>query len=145
MIDSILVICVGNVCRSPVGATLLKAELPNVTVKSAGLKAVVGSSADDTMQELVARRGLNLKTHRACQFNVDDMRKYDLLLVMENDMRRSILRANPTLCGKVKLFGQWLNDEREIIDPHNKSRDLYEIVYQRLENAAQSWKHVFTH
>ncbi|RMH62958.1 MAG: low molecular weight phosphotyrosine protein phosphatase, partial [Zetaproteobacteria bacterium] len=47
MFDSILVVCVGNICRSPMAEALLKARAPaKVRVSSAGIGALVGSPAD---------------------------------------------------------------------------------------------------
>ncbi|MFA9231998.1 MAG: protein tyrosine phosphatase, partial [Microgenomates group bacterium] len=46
MFNSILVVCVGNICRSPVGERVLQAALPNLIVSSAGVAALVGNPAD---------------------------------------------------------------------------------------------------
>lgn len=143
MVSSILVICMGNICRSPVGERLLKKALPEMRIASAGLNAVVGAPASDTMQTLAVERGLDLRDHRARQLSASDVADYELWLVMESDIRRELLRGNPALCGKVKLFGQWLPDDREITDPWTKSPEFHTAVFRRLEDASRSWKDVF--
>ena len=44
--DNILVVCVGNICRSPIAEAALTQQYPNKTIDSAGLSAVVGNGAD---------------------------------------------------------------------------------------------------
>ena len=46
LIKSVLVVCIGNICRSPVGERVLQAELPDMVVASAGLGALIGYRAD---------------------------------------------------------------------------------------------------
>ena len=57
MFDNILVVCHGNVCRSPVGEALLKKLLPHRNIQSAGLGALVGRNADTTAVELARQEG----------------------------------------------------------------------------------------
>ncbi|UYU31616.1 arsenate reductase/protein-tyrosine-phosphatase family protein [Siccibacter colletis] len=143
MIRSVQVICIGNLCRSPVAALLLKQAVPALNVSSAGLEAVTGAPADDVMQSLAAEQGLDLSGHRATLFSLAQAAHYDLLLVMESSMRQRLLRADPTLCGKIKLFGQWLAGDREIADPYKKSREFNITIFQRIEDAAFTWKEIF--
>ncbi|MEW5290086.1 protein tyrosine phosphatase [Erwinia papayae] len=138
MINSILVVCVGNICRSPTGERMLKAALPNKKVASAGLHAVVDHPADDTASSVASEHGLSLEGHVARQLTSAMCRDYDLLLVMEKGHIDQINRINPSVRGKTMLFGHWLN-QQEIADPYKKSRDAYEAVYVLLENAAQKW------
>ncbi|EXU75234.1 protein-tyrosine-phosphatase [Erwinia mallotivora] len=138
MINSILVVCVGNICRSPTGERMLKAALPNKKVASAGLHAVVDHPADDTASSVASEHDLSLEGHVARQLTSAMCRDYDLLLVMEKGHIDQINRINPSVRGKTMLFGHWLN-QQEIADPYKKSRDAYEAVYVLLENAAQKW------
>jgi protein-tyrosine phosphatase len=67
VIKSILVVCIGNICRSPVAERVLQAALPGITVTSAGLGALVGHSADATATEVAAARGFTLRIHAVMQ------------------------------------------------------------------------------
>lgn len=138
MINSILVVCIGNICRSPTGEQLLKAALPDIKVASAGLHAVVDHAADDTASSVASEHGVSLDGHVARQLTSSMCRDYDLLLVMEKQHIDLVNRINPSVRGKTMLFGHWLN-QQEIADPYKKSRDAYEAVYGLLENAAQKW------
>lgn len=138
MINSILVVCVGNICRSPTGERLLKAALPDKKVVSAGLGALVGKAADGTASSVADEHGVSLEGHVAQQLTSDMCQEYDLILVMEKKHVNSVSRINPSVHGKTMLFGHWLN-QLEIADPYKKSRDAFEAVYGTLENAAQKW------
>ncbi|MGE9549653.1 protein tyrosine phosphatase [Erwinia amylovora] len=138
MINSILVVCVGNICRSPTGERLLKTALPGKQVASAGLSAMVDHAADNTASSVASEHGLSLDGHVARQLTSGMCRDYDLLLVMEKKHVDLVNRINPSVRGKTMLFGHWLN-QQEIADPYKKSRDAYEATYGLLENAAQKW------
>ncbi|MFU9138941.1 protein tyrosine phosphatase [Erwinia tasmaniensis] len=138
MINSILVVCVGNICRSPTGERLLKASLPDKKIASAGLSAMTGYAADGTASSVASEHGLSLDGHVAQQLTSGMCRDYDLILVMEKRQVDQVNRINPSVRGKTMLFGHWLN-QQEIADPYKKSREAFEAVYGLLENAAQKW------
>lgn len=138
MINSILVVCIGNICRSPTGERLLKCAMPDKEIASAGLKAMVGSPADETASSVAAEQGVSLQEHVAQQLTSDMCRDNDLILVMEKKHIDLVCRINPSVRGKTMLFGHWVN-QQEIADPYKKSRDAFEAVYGVLENAAQKW------
>ncbi|EHD22423.1 MULTISPECIES: protein-tyrosine-phosphatase [Brenneria] len=138
MFDSILVVCVGNICRSPTGERLLKQALPAKQVSSAGLGALVGKPADATASEVASQHGLSLAGHCAQQLTSALCRQYDLILVMEKGHIDAVCRIAPEVRGKTMLFGHWLN-QQEIADPYRKSREAFEFVYSQLEQSAQKW------
>ncbi|MGB9096412.1 protein tyrosine phosphatase [Erwinia sp.] len=138
MINSILVVCVGNICRSPTGERLLKSSLPDKKIASAGLGAMVGEAADGTASSVADQHGVSLDGHVAQQLTSGMCRDYDLILVMEKKHVDLVNRINPSVRGKTMLFGHWLN-QQEIADPYKKSREAFEAVYGILENAAQKW------
>ncbi|MDU4273771.1 MAG: low molecular weight protein-tyrosine-phosphatase Wzb [Enterobacter asburiae] len=124
MFNKILVVCVGNICRSPTAERLLKHYQPELTVDSAGLGALVGKGADE---RAMARQ----VTGRMC-------REYDLILTMEKRHIHALCDIAPEMRGKVMLFGHWDN-EREIPDPYRKSHEAFEAVYTLLDQSAQQW------
>ncbi len=138
MFDSILVICTGNICRSPIGERLLRNALPRKKIDSAGVGALVNHEADSSATRVAERHGLSLDGHRGTQFTSSLARQYDLLLVMEHTHLEQISRIAPEARGKTMLFGHWL-DGREIPDPYRKSDEAFESVYQLIEQASQRW------
>ncbi|ALR77329.1 low molecular weight protein-tyrosine-phosphatase Wzb [[Enterobacter] lignolyticus] len=138
MFNKILVVCVGNICRSPTAERLLKNYLPSLTVESAGLGALVGKSADDSAMRVAAIHNLSLEGHCARQVSKTMCREYDLILTMEKRHIARLCELAPEMRGKVMLFGHW-DDEREIPDPYRKSRDAFEAVYHLLDQSALRW------
>lgn len=135
---SVLVVCVGNICRSPAGERLLQAALPEVEVGSAGLGAVVGAPADPTMAQAAAERGLSLEGHVARQFDADLGGRYELILAMEPGHRDEIRRLNPQLSGRTLLFDQWRGG-RGIADPHREPIEAHRRALDEIAAAAEDW------
>jgi protein-tyrosine phosphatase len=138
MFNTILVVCVGNICRSPVGERLLRQALPELEVTSAGIQALVGKPADKTASEVAAAHGLSLHGHSARQFTAALGAGHDLILVMEPGHKREISRMAPQLAGRVMLFDKWTG-EKGIADPYLRSTEFHEKTFAALSDAAQGW------
>lgn len=140
MFKRILVVCVGNICRSPTGERLLRQQLPDLNIDSAGLSALVGHAADDMAQRVAQQHGLDLGGHAARQLTADLCSNYDLILVMEQGHIEMVCRIEPKARSKTMLFGQWLTDStKNVPDPYRQSNDIFELVYQQLYRAADLW------
>lgn len=140
MFDSILVVCTGNICRSPIGERLLRQQLPGKRITSAGIFGLEGSPADLSAQDVAWHHGISLEGHRARKLTRQLMRESDLILVMELAHLRFISAMAPELRGKSLLFGQWL-EQQEIPDPYRKSREAFDYVFGLLGKASQEWAH----
>lgn len=138
MFDSILIVCVGNICRSPIGERLFSMQLPGKNISSAGIKAVVGAGADKMAQLVAEEHGLSLKGHVARQLTADICRSHDLILVMERAHIEAVSHINPESRGKVMLLGHWVN-QQEIADPFRTSREYFEAVYTLIASSTQKW------
>ncbi|WP_227318920.1 low molecular weight protein-tyrosine-phosphatase Wzb [Cedecea davisae] len=138
MFNKILVVCVGNICRSPTAERLLKQYQPGLSVSSAGLGALVGKGADTGAVEVAGRHNLSLEGHLARQVSGRLCREQDLILAMEKRHITALCEMAPEMRGKVMLFGHW-DAGREIPDPYRKSRDAFEAVYSMLDLSAQKW------
>lgn len=140
MIQKILVVCVGNICRSPMAEALLKNALrgeEKITVESAGLGALVGYPADDCALELMHERGLDISAHRARQIHPDMVRQADLVLVMEAGHKKAIDEADATARGKVYRLGEWQN--RDIDDPYKQSKSAFVEALDDIQEGVASW------
>ncbi|HBR1047238.1 TPA: protein tyrosine phosphatase [Klebsiella pneumoniae] len=138
MFDSILVVCTGNICRSPIGERLLRDLLPDKKIDSAGTGAMVGHSADPEAIKIAERHGLSLDGHVGCQFTARMALQYDLILVMEKVHFEQIGKVAPEARGKTMLFGHWKN-QRDIPDPYRKSEEAFASVYDLIEQASKCW------
>ncbi len=140
MFKKILVVCVGNICRSPIGERLLKRELgASVEVSSAGLGALAGKPADPNSILVSSERDLDLSGHVARQISNNDLQWADLILVMEQEHIAHITKMAPQVRGKTKLLGNWL-DGQEIPDPYRKSKEAFEYCYNLIEKSVLAWK-----
>lgn len=138
MFDSILVVCTGNICRSPIGERILRRALPNKKIDSAGTSALVDHAADESAAKIAEFHGVSLEGHKGKQFTASLARQYDLILVMEKYHLDHIGRIAPEARGKTMLFGQWLS-QRDIPDPYRKSDEAFASVYQLIEQASLHW------
>ncbi|MEP8644478.1 protein tyrosine phosphatase [Enterobacter cloacae complex sp. SHL012] len=138
MFNSILVVCTGNICRSPMGERLLRQQLPGRQVTSAGIFGLEGCPADAAAQAVAWRHGISLEGHVARKVTRSLLQKSDLILVMEPKHLRFIATMAPENRGKSLLFGQWL-ETKDIPDPYHKSREAFEYVFNQLGKASQEW------
>ncbi|MCU6679493.1 arsenate reductase/protein-tyrosine-phosphatase family protein [Leclercia tamurae] len=143
MIQSILVVCTGNICRSPLGERLLQQQLPALSIASAGICGLAGHPADRHAQQIAATYGVSLADHVARRLTVPMMREYDLILAMESEQINRISLIAPEARGKALLFGQWLR-EREIPDPYGKGMEAFEYVFRLLGEASLEWTNRLT-
>lgn len=138
MISSVLVVCVGNVCRSPLGERILAAAAPHLQVTSAGVGALVGAGADAMMSEVAAANGVSLAGHIARGFDAMDAAEKDLILVMAPEHKRDIISFGAHLRGRIMLFGQWTTGAG-IPDPYRKPRSMHIHVFKQIDAAAHAW------
>lgn len=101
-IFSILFVCTGNICRSPMAERLLLARLAasggrRVTIASAGTRAVVGWPMDDAAATVLRELGGSAEGHVARQLTAEMLGSTDLVLTASADHRARILRETPAL------------------------------------------------
>lgn len=141
-VNKILVVCVGNICRSPVGERYLAKYLgernSNIVVSSAGIGALVGHAADEVAARISQNHGLSLEGHVARQFTREIGQDMDLILVLEPGHRREIVKQAPMLSGRVMLLDHW-EGGKGIADPYRQSEEFHEIVHAQISKSALSW------
>lgn len=138
MFDKILVVCTGNICRSPMAERRLRQLLPDKEIDSVGVKALVDHPADETAVQTARAYDVELDGHKARQFTQQIGRQYDLILVMERRQIEYVTSVATECRGKTMLLGHWL-DQREIPDPYLHSQEAFNFVYQLIDRACQSW------
>ncbi|VEI57207.1 low molecular weight protein-tyrosine-phosphatase AmsI [Pasteurella multocida] len=144
MFENILVVCMGNICRSPVGEKLLQHYFPEKKIISAGIVAeesgLVGKTADPQMIQIAKQSNLDISSHLAQQLTTIHCNQAELILVMDKGQIELVHQLCPASIGKVMLFGHWLIPQLEIPDPYKKDISIYDSVYKKLELAAYHWK-----
>lgn len=142
MFHNILVVCIGNICRSPMAEALLKNAISGIngnecSVASAGISALVGHKADEKASQLMMAKGLDISPHRACQLNKQMIRKADLVLVMELAHKTEIEIKEPSAKGKVFRLGEWGN--YDIPDPYQSDIKIFESVLVQIDQGVSQW------
>lgn len=135
----ILTLCVGNICRSPIAQALLAREFPQLSVRSAGLSAMVGKPADALACEIAATHGLDIHQHRAQQVSALLCQQSDLILVMEQAHKDWLEQLYPQVRGKTFRLGQL--GQFEISDPYRKPIQAFETAYEAIFRGVTDWSH----
>ena len=140
MIRHILVVCIGNICRSPMAEALLRNALrgqEGFSVESAGLGALADEPATEHAVALMSERGIDISSHRARQLQPELVNKADLILVMESGHKKAIETADVTVRGKVFRLGE--TSDRDIADPYRRSRAVFEEVLEDIDEGIADW------
>jgi protein-tyrosine phosphatase len=129
----ILMVCTGNICRSPMAEGLLRHLLPQevktqVSVRSAGTQGLHGHQAAEFALQAMTQWGIDISAHRARLLTRDLVRQADLILAMEQ-AHLEVVRGM-SLFGKpnarlLTYFGPY-NLEPEIADPYGYPLTAYE-------------------
>ena len=134
----ILVVCTGNICRSPTGEYLLKKELgEGFEVMSAGLGALVDHPAHEISQKIALEHGIDMSAHRARQINLDILKWADLVLVMENGHKNELLRRYPALGDKVHRYGE--AQQVDIPDPYRRPESAFVLAWNFISKLTPYW------
>lgn len=139
-VTSILVVCIGNICRSPMAEILLQQALGHaVSVRSAGLGALVGQGADPHAMALMAERGLDLSAHRARQITQALVSAHELILVMTQRQKDALEREFPSARGRVFRLCHWQQPAQDVADPYQQDRAAFEQALHRIDLGVADW------
>ena len=137
----ILMVCLGNICRSPLAEGILKSKLSeNFVVDSAGTANYhIGSSPDERSVAVAKKHGLDISKLKGRQFNITDFDTFDFIYVMDESNYQNVVKLarNAEDIAKVKLILNEVygNKNYEVPDPYYGGDDGFENVYQMLDEA----------
>ncbi|MFC6204947.1 low molecular weight protein-tyrosine-phosphatase [Psychrobacter urativorans] len=135
--DNILVVCVGNICRSPILEALLKQQYPNKHVESAGLSAVVGNGVDPKSQQVMTPYNIDMSDHIAKQIDEKLVKKADLIFTMSDGQTKWIEERWPHCRGKTFKIGHW--NDKDIADPYRHELALFEVARKDIVESLKPW------
>jgi protein-tyrosine phosphatase len=148
----VLVICTGNICRSPMGEAFLRGHLAarglsHVSVSSAGTHAQVGRGALPAALDACAGVGQGsadreLLAHTARQIDIVMARESDLILCATSEHREHLLAWWPDLGSeRVRLFNEAIAGEApvDVDDPYGWDRDVFQLAARVIDRAMAAW------
>ena len=138
IINSVLTVCVGNVCRSPVAEAFVRHFCPQLHVASAGFNAPDGRGASSLMVEFSANDGVDIRDHRASRLSSVDADKFDLILVMEQAHLKEMAMRKPHLRARTMLMTQWVGGH-DLADPIKEDAAFNKRIYDEIKQAARAW------
>jgi protein-tyrosine phosphatase len=145
MFSSILMTCVGNVCRSPMAAALLSDRAArrglDIRIASAGIAALIGAPADPVAVELMRARSLDLAAHRARQLTPQMISEYELVIVMEAAHLKDLEARFPAARGRVHRLGRF--GGFDVPDPFQRGREAFERSLALIERGIGAFEKAF--
>jgi protein-tyrosine phosphatase len=135
---NILVVCEGNICRSPMAEGLLvSAALPQMQVRSAGLAVLSGMPPDETAVQLMRVRNVDITKHRATQLTREMCSQADLVLVMSTEQRKRLEERYPFACGRTFRLGDY--SKRDIPDPYRQPEWAFRESLELIDQGVREW------
>lgn len=136
----ILMVCLGNICRSPLAEGILSSKLPNdiFLVDSAGTgNWHVGKNPDTRSISTAKKNGIDISNQKARQFKVTDFDEFDYIFAMDNSNYNDIitLTKNESQKQKVSLILNELfpDDNVDVPDPYYGLQNGFDMVFSMLD------------
>ena len=134
-------VCLGNICRSPLAEGILKSKLTNsnVVVDSAGTGAWhAGNLPDKRSIKVAEKNGIDITDQRARQITKDDLQLFDVIYAMDQNNYDNIILMCQSSAEKSKvklILNEISSTNPEVPDPYYGGGDGFENVYQMLDLA----------
>ncbi|MEO5758163.1 MAG: low molecular weight protein-tyrosine-phosphatase [Mesorhizobium sp.] len=146
-VKSILFVCLGNICRSPLAEGVFRAVLAErvldrgILLDSAGTGGWhAGSAPDPRSIAIAARHGVDISGQKARKVVADDFSRFDLILGMDRANVRDLMEIAPAAQrGRVQLFLECAEGKiRDVPDPYYDGAEAFTSVYRMVREASEA-------
>lgn len=137
-------VCLGNICRSPLAEGILQSKVDSDTVfvDSAGTAGYhVGNPPDKRSIAVAQKHGLDIRNQKCRKFSMQDFSEFDYIYVMDRSNFSDVasLASNQEETNKVKLLLSEVElGIKEVPDPYYGGDDGFENVYQMIDKACEA-------
>ncbi len=137
---TMLFVCTGNTCRSPMAERLMADRCKNLsgwTFSSAGLFARDGAPPSELAVKVLNESGIDLSTHRARLLTPQLIREADVIITLTGAHRDLILEADPAAAGKTRTLHSYGSEkpDADVMDPFSGAIDTYRITRDEISSA----------
>ena len=146
MTTKVLMVCLGNICRSPLAEGILRSKLPShFVVDSAGTGHWhIGNPPDPRSIKIANEKGIDISVLKGRQFSKQDFSDFDYIYVMDNQNYKDVLAlaSNENEKEKVQLILNELfpGENVDVPDPYYGLQDGFTRVYDMLDEACEMIK-----
>lgn len=140
----ILMVCLGNICRSPLAEGILKFKVSpqKVFVDSAGTAGYhIGETPDSRSIDVAKKHGINISNQMSRKFEVEDFDAFDLIYAMDYENYLDIIKKsrNDYDKNKVKMILNELhpNSDKSVPDPYYGGNQGFNDVYKMLDTVCE--------
>ncbi|MEO8933012.1 MAG: low molecular weight protein-tyrosine-phosphatase [Xanthomarina sp.] len=140
----ILMVCLGNICRSPLAEGILRSKLPsnNFIIDSAGTGNYhIGNPPDPRSIKVAKKYGLDISNQKGRQFSVSDFDIFDYIYVMDGSNYQNVIRLarNDQDIQKVKIILNeiYKDQNHDVPDPYTGGLQGFESTYKILDEVCQ--------
>lgn len=140
-IQRLLILCYGNICRSPFTEVMAQRQFPHVHVSSAGFHPTTGRASPPHLQLCANSMGIDLSGHRSRSISREEVESADAILLMDSTNFADFRRRFPHHTEKVLFLGMFLSPAQEIRDPYGASVEQTVRILNQIAQAIQNLGH----
>ena len=135
----ILMVCLGNICRSPLAEGIMRSKLTKeYYIDSAGTGGWhAGEAPDKRSIQTAQNHGIDISKQRARKFSITDFDTFDVIFVMDQSNYKDVINLAPNEAAKFKVQ-LLLDNSKEVPDPYYGTLEDFEQVYQLLNQACET-------
>ena len=137
MIKSVLFVCLGNICRSPLAHGIAREVFDDVVVDSAGTGSWhIGEPPCVNSIKVAKKHGIDISDLRARQVRKEDFKRFDLIVALDRQNKKDLLRLGAK---NVRLLGEFGYNGEDVPDPYYfNDFEGFEMVFKMIKKCVEN-------